>query len=123
MGTRLRVRFDECDYYMHVNNSNYQNYMDVGLGDFLRQFFPDLRSMKFMIHKVHCSIDYMEAAEFEDELVVTTTLTGTGNTSVTFEHEIFKGETLIVKATTIFVTLNPETGQKCPVPQEFLSLE
>ncbi|THB63933.1 MAG: acyl-CoA thioesterase [Gammaproteobacteria bacterium] len=120
--TNVRVRFDECDYYMHVNNSVYQNYMDVGLGDFLRQFCPDLRELKFMIHKVHSSVDYMEAAEFEDDLVIKTFISGMGNTSVTFTHQIFKGEKLIVHGKIIFVTLDLKTGEKSSVPEEMRQL-
>ena len=121
--TTIKVRFDECDYYMHVNNSVYQNYMDVGIGDYMRQICPDLRNLTFMIHKVHASIDYLEAAEFEDELLIKTTLASTGNTSITFEHEIYKEGTLIVKATIIFVMLDVASGEKCSVPEVFLTLE
>ncbi len=121
--TKMRVRFAECDYYGHVNNAEYIVFLDVGIGDFLRQICPDLRDLKFLIHKVHASIDYLDAAEFEDELVVKTSIFSTGNTSITFYHEIMKGEKAIVKAKIIFALLDVKTGEKCLVPDELRALK
>lgn len=120
--TRVRVRFEECDYYQHVNNGVYNSYLDIGIGDFLRQFCPDLRNLKFMIHKVHASVDYMDAATFEDELVIKTSIMGMGNTSITFYQEIDKGDTVILKAKMIFVVMDVITGEKCQIPEELAAL-
>lgn len=120
--TKIRVRFEECDYYKHVNNAVYQNYMDVGIGDFLRQFCPNLRDLKFVINKVHSSVDYMEPAEFEDELLIKTYISKVGNTSITFIHEIFKGQNMIVRGNIIFVILDLNTGEKIGVPDELIVL-
>ncbi len=120
--SKVRVRFEECDYYQHVNNGVYNNYLDIGLGDYLRQLFPDLRDMTFMIHKVHASVDYMDSAIFEDDLVIKTSITKVGNTSITFYQEIDKDDVVILKATMIFVVLDPQTGQKCAIPTALADL-
>ncbi len=120
--TKVRVRFEECDYYQHVNNGVYNSYMDVGIGDFMRQFCPDLRNLKIMIHKVHASVDYIDSATFEDELVIKTSISKVGNTSITFYQEIDKGDVVILKAKMIFVVMDAKNGEKCSIPDEFASL-
>ncbi len=120
--SKVKVRFEECDFYQHVNNGVYNTYLDVGIGDFFRQMFPDLRTMTYMIHKVHASVDYMDSATFEDELIIKTSLEKVGDTSLTFYQEIDKGETVILKAKMIFVVMDYKTGHKCPIPKELADL-
>ncbi len=120
--TRVRVRFEECDYYQHVNNGVYNSYMDVGIGDFMRLICPDLRDLKIMIHKVHASVDYIDSATFEDDLVIKTSIMDIGNTSITFYQEIDKGDMVILKAKTIFVVMDVATGEKCTIPEELINL-
>mgnify|MGYP001547446386 FL=1 len=120
--SKVKVRFEECDFYQHVNNSVYNTYLDVGIGDFFRQLFPDLRGMTYMIHKVHASVDYMDSATFEDELIIKTSIEKLGDTSITFYQEIDKGDTVILKAKMIFVVMDYKTGQKCPIPKELADL-
>lgn len=122
--TPILVRFGECDYYQHVNNTQYMTYINVGLGDFLRQINPNLRELDFLIHIVHVSIDFKSAATFDDELEVTTEIESIGETSITFRHKIYKKAdgSLCVTAKKVCAILDKSTGKKALVPQEFKEL-
>lgn len=117
--TPIKVRFGECDYYQHVNNTVYLTYMDVALADYLRHIWPDLLCLPLLLHKVHITVDFKDSATFEDELQVHSTLTALGTTSATFSHVITKKSGKeIVSAKAVYALLDSKTGQKCSVPQE-----
>ena len=120
--TTVKVRFNECDYYQHVNNAMYITYANTGLADYLRSFWSDLKKLPFQIHMRHVEIDFSGSATFDDELVVYTSVDKIGNTSLTFKTVITNkksGEKITeLKQTYVSLDLN---GQKCPVPEEFKS--
>lgn len=120
--TPVHVRFGECDYYQHVNNNVYLTYTDIGLSDFLREIWPDLRKIQYLVHIVHISIDFKSPATFDDHLIISTTLSHVGETSITFKHTIVHRDTglLVAEAKKVCVILDSKTGKKCKVPKEFL---
>jgi len=121
--TPIKVRFGECDFYQHVNNTVYLTYMDVALADYLRHIWPDLLSLSLLLHKVHMTVDFKDSATFEDDLLVHSTLTALGTTSATFSHVITKKNGKeIVSAKAIYALMDAKTGQKCPVPKELKEL-
>jgi YbgC/YbaW family acyl-CoA thioester hydrolase len=122
--TPIRVRFGECDYYQHVNNTVFMTYINIGLADYLREVFGDLKKLRYLFHIVHVSLDFKAPATFDDELLVTTTVTEFGKTSATFHHVITNTQgQIIVSAKKICVILDAATGKKCEVPEEMKALE
>ena len=120
--TPLKVRFGECDYYQHVNNTVYMTYINVGFADLLRSIWPDLKKMPFLFHIVHVSLDFKNPATFDDELIVETRISEVGKTSFTMRQTIVKGqEQVVADSKTICVILDASTGQKCGVPEEMLN--
>jgi acyl-CoA thioester hydrolase len=121
--TPVKVRFGECDYYRHVNNTVYLTYMDVGLADFLRTVWPDLTQVDVLFHHVHVEMDFKNEATFEDDLIVETSIEKLGNTSITFRHVIKKAEgTTVVEGKKVCVTLSAKTGKKCEIPDAIRQL-
>lgn len=118
--TEIRVRFGECDYYQHVNNTVYLTYTDVALSDYLRSIWPDLMQLPYMFHYVHVSLDFKSPATFEDILLIKTRVTNIGETSVTFTHTITNKKTgaLILESKKVSVVLDIKTGKKCNVPEQ-----
>ncbi len=118
--TKVRVRFYECDYYQHVNNAVYVGYLDVGVADFFKELYPDIKKLNFVFHMVHVSADFKGGATFDDNLIIKTKVAGIGNTSITFEQIIQNENTgeILVAAKKIGVFLSLITGQKTEVPKE-----
>lgn len=118
--TSIKVRFGECDFYQHVNNTVYLTYTDVGLSDYLRTIWPDLHNVPYLVHFVHVSLDFKSPATFDDDLIVTTQISNIGETSITFSHTVFNKKTkaLILESKKVCVILDAKTGKKCPVPKE-----
>ncbi len=120
--TKLNVRFSECDYYQHVNNAEYINYLDIGVADLFRKIYDDIVNMNFVIHMVHVSADFKGSATFDDELIITTEIDKIGNTSITFKQSIknTKTDKIIVEAKKIGVFLSVTSGEKINTPEEIV---
>ena len=118
--TEIRVRFGECDYYQHVNNTVYMTYINIGLSDYLRSIWKDLKNLPYQIHIVHVGIDFKASATFDDTLIVETWVSKVGESSIHFQHTISNKETvvMIVEAKKICVLLDTKTGIKISVPEE-----
>lgn len=122
--TPIKVRFAECDYYQHVNNTNYLTYMDIGFADYLRKIWPDLKQLKVLFHKVHASVDYKNSATFDDDLIVNTSISEIGKTSITFKYCINKDDgSIVAEAKKIYVIMDAKTGKKCEVPEELKEMK
>ena len=118
--TEIRVRFGECDYYQHVNNTVYMTYINIGLSDYLRSIWEDLKNLPYQIHIVHIGIDFKAPATFDDTLIVETWVSKVGESSIHFQHTLSNKETgvLLAEAKKICVLLDTKTGKKISVPEE-----
>ncbi len=116
----IRVRFNECDYYQHVNNSVLISYLDIAFAEFLRESRGSVRFTDVGVFLVHVSADYLNEATFDDELVVSTVVEKIGFSSMTCIQEIKNKNTdeYILKAKKIYVFIDPSTRKKCAVPQD-----
>lgn len=124
IATIIEVRFNECDYYQHVNNAMYMVYMDQGITDFFKQTIG-VKGADFLFHLVHIEADLKSSATFGDELLITTKVGAIGNSSITFEISIRnnKTEEIIATGKKIGVFLNIKTMEKIPVPDAIKNCE
>ncbi len=116
----IRVRFNECDYYQHVNNSVLIGYLDVAFAEFLRAARGSVTFTDVGVFLVHVSADYLNEATFDDELVIITSVEKIGFSSMTCIQEIKNKTTdkYILKAKKIYVFIDPATRKKCAVPDD-----
>jgi acyl-CoA thioester hydrolase len=122
--TDINVRFYECDFYQHVNNANYVNYLDVAIADLFKKLYSEELELDYVFHMVHASLDFINPATFNDNLEITTFISAIGNTSATFTQSIKNKTTgiAIVNAKKIVVFLTKDATQKIPVPEKLKSL-
>jgi acyl-CoA thioester hydrolase len=68
---------------------------------------------------VNHRIDYLNFAEFHDEVEIFTRVSNIGTSSLIFENLAVKnGEVLLAKSTTAYVYINPFTRTSTPIPEE-----
>ncbi len=122
--TERRVYFNDCDFYQHVNNALYLNYMDENISDFYRKHFETFAKIPFLFHWVHLEINYFKEATFDDVLIIEKTIDKIGNTSITYQYKIFnkKNNVLILEAKRVGVFLDIKTKEKTSVPQKLIDI-
>lgn len=111
-------------YYHHTSSSgtvyhaSYLELLEEARVEFLCAQGTDVseymrRGITFPV--VHCEVTYRALARYGDVLRITTRLADIGNTSLRFEQEIMRADTLLVTAVTVWVCIGPK-GVPVSVP-------
>lgn len=117
---RLRVRWAEVDMQKIVFNGHYLMYFDNAMGDYWRALaLPYEAAMQQLggdLFVKKASVEYFGSAHYDDLLAVGLRCQRIGNSSITMEGAIFRGETLLVTCELVYVYANPATQKPQPVP-------
>lgn len=120
--TRLKVRSYELDFYGHVNNASYVQYLEFARVEMLYESalpFEDLAAMQAMPVVANLTINYRHSAKLNDDLLITTQVTRIGTSSVVMHHEavnLTKESVRSFDADVVLVFIHPATGKSTPIP-------
>jgi YbgC/YbaW family acyl-CoA thioester hydrolase len=116
----LRVRWAEVDMQKIVFNAHYLMYIDTAISDYWRALaLPYEQAMLELggdLYVKKSSLEFHASAHFDDQLEVGMRCSRIGNSSMTFEAGIFRGEQLLITAELIYVFADPATQTSKPVP-------
>ncbi len=119
--TQIRTRYGEVDQMGYVYHANYVSYCHEARTELLREYGINdlvLEKNNIMIPVVTFSIDYKNAAHYDDLLTVKTTLTDIKGPKMSFDFVITNEEgKTIIKAFTIVAFVNANTRKPLRVPQ------
>ena len=121
--SEITVRGYECDFYRHVNNAVYINYLEHARSEYLRERGFDLFELrdvqKVMLVVVRNEINYRLPAAKNDVLEIHSTISKLGGGSCTFRQEIVRkeGGLLIADALVTWASVNLETGKATRIPE------
>ncbi len=94
--TELRVRYAETDKMGVVYHSNYFVWFETGRTEYLRVLgYPYSRLEKegIMLPVVECNAKYKKGAQYDDEIIVQTSVSELKGASVTMYYEVIRKET------------------------------
>ncbi|GHF92436.1 MULTISPECIES: acyl-CoA thioesterase [Amycolatopsis] len=108
----LRVRYHECDGQGIVFNAHYLAYVDMCSFEAEKALFGSHDA--FLAHGAdvvvaEANLKFRSPARYDDDLVVSQYLNHLGTTSLIFDFEIHRGETLVAAATIRYVFIDPAT--------------
>ncbi|MCS6988570.1 MAG: acyl-CoA thioesterase [Chloroherpetonaceae bacterium] len=120
--TRLKVRSYELDFFQHVNNAVYLNYIEQArvellqsAGFSLEEFF----AQKILPVVVNVNINYRRPSRLNDELVIFTHVSRIGTSSFAMRHEAYNltsGNAPSFDADVTHAVIDIETGKSTPIP-------
>lgn len=124
---KLRVRFAETDLQGIVFNGNYLTYYDVAWTEYFRAIgilWKDLVEMGADTVLARTTMQFKSPARFDEILEVAVRVSKIGNTSLTFDFEIYpEGEDRLVNAaSSLYVCIDPKTLRPVRVPDRLRSL-
>lgn len=122
----LRVRFADTDMQGIVFNGNYLTYYDVAWTEYFRALgleWKDLLSLGADTVLARTTMEFKAPARFDELLDVYTRVAGVGNTSLTFEFEIYAqgDDRLIGTASSLYVCVDPQSLRPVRVPDPLRS--
>lgn len=116
---RVRVRWAEADMQGVVFNGNYLTYFDIGITEYLRAVFKDdtkqLHEVFDDLYVVSTTMQYAAPAHFDEEIDVAVKTGRIGNSSLTFDFQIFRGDEKLVGGQNIYV--HAPGGESAAVPK------
>lgn len=120
---KLRVRFAETDAQKIVFNGNYLTYYDVAWTEYFRALGLDYKNLiaggvDTVLAKT--TLEYKSPAEFDEWLEICVRVSAIGNTSLTFDFEIYAENDgrLVGTAQSLYVCVDPKTLAKMRVPDD-----
>lgn len=121
--TELRVRYSEIDGQKIVFNAHYSTYLDIALTEYFRHLFGDdwignPEKYKFDPVLVKSIIEYRKPAKLDDRLKVFASVSRIGNTSLTCQFLIKRGEERLIEAETTHVNFDTETEKSVRIPDK-----
>jgi acyl-CoA thioester hydrolase len=122
----LRVRFADTDMQGIVFNGNYLTYYDVAWTEYFRALgleWKDLLSLGADTVLARTQMEFKAPARFDELLDVYTRVAKIGNTSLTFEFEIYAqgDDRLIGAASSLYVCVDPQSLIPVRVPDPLRS--
>jgi acyl-CoA thioester hydrolase len=118
---QLRVRFAETDMQGIVFNGNYLTYYDVAWTEYFRALgmqWKDLIDAGVDTVLARTRMEFKAPARYDELLDIYTRVSRIGNTSLTFEFEIYGqgDERLIGAASSLYVCIDPQTLRPVRAP-------
>jgi acyl-CoA thioester hydrolase len=122
----LRVRFAETDMQGIVFNGNYLTYYDVAWTEYFRALgleWKDLLGFGADTVLARTTMEFKAPARFDELLDVYTRVAKIGNTSLTFEFEIYAQTDgrLIGASSSLYVCIDPQSLRPVRVPDALRS--
>ena len=112
----ITTRWMDNDAYGHVNNVVYYAYFDTIINDYLiKEGGLDLRGSVIGVC-VESQCRYLESAAFPDALAAGLRVKRLGNSSVTYEIGIFRGETLCALGSFVHVFVDAASRRPARIP-------
>jgi YbgC/YbaW family acyl-CoA thioester hydrolase len=122
--TRLKVRSYELDFFQHVNNAVYLNYIEQARVELLQSAgftLEDFLAQKILPVVVNVNINYRQASLLSDELVIFTHVSRIGTSSFAMRHEAYnltRGNVPSFDADVTHAVIDTITGKSTPIPDK-----
>ncbi len=117
---RLRVRWAEVDMQKIVFNAHYLMYFDTAVADYWRAlalpYEEAMHQMEGDLYVKKATVEFNASARMDDQLDIGLRCDRIGNSSMTFQGAIFRGDQLLITCELVYVFADPATQTSRPVP-------
>jgi acyl-CoA thioester hydrolase len=121
--TKVRVRYGETDQMGYVYYGNYAMYYEVGRVESLRQLgltYKELEDMGVMMPVLENRSKFLQAALYDDEITIVTSIREKPSVRIKFEYQLFNGGgKLIHEGETLLAFVDKKSGRPCRPPEVF----
>ncbi|HJV45082.1 MAG TPA: thioesterase family protein [Bacillota bacterium] len=122
--TTIRPRFCETDALGHINNVSYFIYFEQARVEFFidSQIEKNLEGWSFVLASAHC--DFRKQAYLHQSLMVMTTVSHIGRSSVKLKHRMIDQSTeeFIAEGEDVLVRVNLTTQKSEPLTEDMITI-
>ena len=120
---KVNVRYSETDQMGFVYYGNYAQYLEIGRVSAMKKAgisYQAVEESGIGLPVLNLNIDYKRAARYDDEIRIETTVKEMPSNRITFDYEIYRGEELLIEATTTLFFMDLQTKRACRPPLFFI---
>jgi acyl-CoA thioester hydrolase len=116
---QLRVRYNECDPQGVVFNANYLSYFDLTMTELWRELGGYQAMVEAGVDMVvaEARVRYLSALRFDEEFEVRATIARLGDTSMTTEIVLARGDEPVAEGELRHVFIESGGGPVAPIPE------
>lgn len=115
-----RVRWAEVDMQKIVFNGHYLTYFDTAVGGYWRAlalpYHDTMEALGGDLYVRKATLEYLASARYDEQLAVGMRCARIGNSSLSFQAAVFRGEQCLVHGELVYVFADPATQTSRPVP-------
>ena len=118
---RTRIRFAHCDPQGVVYFARYPYLVDDAFTDFWSDRitpYGEMVAQGYDFVVAEMNVRYRAPALFDEDVEVLLESAKVGETSLTVEYRILRGDDLLIEATLRYVCIDPPTKQKKRIPDD-----
>ena len=105
----VRVRYADTDKMGVVYYGTYPMYFEIARSEYMRDkgfTYREFEKMGYYLMVVNLEAKYYGGAEYDDQIVVRTTMPELRSRGLTFRYQIYKDDALLVEGSTRHVCVN-----------------
>ncbi|GAB6084972.1 acyl-CoA thioesterase [Alkaliphilus crotonatoxidans] len=111
--SEITVRYAETDQMGVVYHGNYFTWFEIGRTTLLKELgysYRDMENQGIMLPVVDAACQYKEAAKYDDEILIETSIKALKRASITFFYELLRKEdgVLLARGTTTHAFVDKE---------------
>ena len=119
----LKVRYSEIDSQSIVYNSHYLTYFDVAISELMDSTFNQEKYIQDTgneFHTVNVNMSFQASAKLNDQLEIYSAIKIIGNSSITFQQEIYikNSDKLLNLSEIVWVNTYQETHKSVAIPDD-----
>jgi len=105
--TSIQIRFSDTDMMGHINNVSYAAFAETAR----LEFFNDLNIPLTELILANLSIDFKHQAKLDQPMVIETSISSIGNSSINLYQKMFSGDILAAEVSSVAVSFDFEKNQ------------
>lgn len=122
----VKVRYGETDQMGVVHHGNYPKYLELARIEWLNSLGISYKKMEeggVLLPVYNLNISYKKSAQFDDQLVIVTTLRNIPTVRIIFDYSIYnQNKELLTEASTELIFVNKKTSRPMRCPRYILDM-
>jgi acyl-CoA thioester hydrolase len=112
----LAIAWGDMDALGHVNNARYFDYFQEARIEWLRQLQISMTETKGPV-VVHVACSFLKPVIYPATVTIKSKVHSPGHTSITMDHELYQGETLMAQGLSKIVWVDYMLNKSTPLPE------
>lgn len=109
------IEWGDMDALGHVNNGRYFDYFQQARVEWLESLQLDMKQQKGPV-VIHVACTFLKPIVYPATLLIKSSIHNLGRSSLTMDHDLYQGETLMTQGTSKIVWVDYRINKSIPLP-------